>query len=351
MDTVILKFGGSCLDSFVKFDHCCEIIKKYSIKNKVIVVVSAMGSSTDELLLMAKKVVKTPSRPIYARELDLLISVGERISMTLLSMSLIKNKVPAASLTGSQAGIITKRINGVSTPFKLNKNRITDALDKNMVVVIAGFQGVSEDKEVTTLGRGGSDLSAFFLADKLKAKKCILFSNTEGLQSGDPNIIKLTQKIEKIGFKDLKIIKKLNIKLIDSRAIVYVQKNQIDFYLGNFRSGEVVTKYAHDYDPSHRVLFNYIPGLNKNNKENSDFEINIATDFFYGRIGRVANTLGENSVVGIYINGNKIEKSPELLKNAEMYNFDQVHKINWLVFSKAISFDRLNIIYTLISNH
>ncbi|NDE63096.1 MAG: aspartate kinase [Chlamydiae bacterium] len=181
---IVLKFGGKSLATIEKIHQIKDIIITY-VKNgyQPIIVVSAMGNTTDELLALAHSVVPNPPK----RELDLLISVGERISMTLLTMALMDSKVDAASFTGSQSGILTTNDFTDARIIDVLPTRLEEALLENRVVVVAGFQGVSAAKEVTTLGRGGSDTTAVALAYALKALKVCYYKDVGGLYNQNPH--------------------------------------------------------------------------------------------------------------------------------------------------------------------
>ena len=162
-----------------------RIAQSYQQGNQMIVVVSAMGDTTDDLMDLAYQVSKNPS----AREMDMLLTAGERISMALLSMALADEKVPALSLTGSQSGIITDQSHRRARIRRILGDRVRATLEKNAVAIVGGFQGVSETKEITTLGRGGSDTSAVALAAALGADACEIYSDVDGVYSADPRIV------------------------------------------------------------------------------------------------------------------------------------------------------------------
>lgn len=183
LDLIVLKFGGASLDSVKKiFSVRDEIIDKKRGNRSVVVVVSAMGKMTDSLFELANLVSKNPPK----RELDLLVSVGERISMTLLSMALNDHNIEAVSFTGSQSGIITTSDHCDAKIVAVKPYRIEEVLKVGKVAIVAGFQGMSEKKEVTTLGRGGSDTSAVALAAALRAKKVIFYKDVAGIFPKDP---------------------------------------------------------------------------------------------------------------------------------------------------------------------
>ena len=182
MGLIIQKYGGSSVASLERIKAVADHIKSCAQQgNRLVVTISAMGSQTDELSKLAIAMSPNPPR----RELDMLLTAGERISMALLSIALHDRGVDAVSLTGSQCGILTDQTHGNARITKILGDRIRSSLNENRVVIVAGFQGVSPaTKEITTLGRGGSDLSAIALAATLKADKCQLFKDVENLMTG-----------------------------------------------------------------------------------------------------------------------------------------------------------------------
>ncbi|NBU62257.1 MAG: aspartate kinase [Chlamydiae bacterium] len=195
---IVLKFGGKSLSSVEEIHNIKDIIICYIKQGyQVITVVSAMGNTTDNLLNLAHSVVPNPQK----RELDLLVSVGERISMTLLTMALIDANIGAVSFTGSQSGILTTKDFTDAKILEVRPTRIEEALKRGLTVVVAGFQGVSFDKEVTTLGRGGSDTTAVALCHALLAEKVAYFKDVGSLFSENPHKNSQAVKIKKIDYQ------------------------------------------------------------------------------------------------------------------------------------------------------
>jgi aspartate kinase len=185
-ELIVQKYGGTSVGSPERIQRVADRIAEARGSGlQVVVAVSAMGHTTDELIELAHKVSKNPPH----REMDMLLSVGERISMALLSMALAERKVPAISLTGSQAGIITDEGHRRARIKRILGDRIRGALSENKVVIVAGFQGVSESKEITTLGRGGSDTTAVALAALLGASRCDIYTDVDGVYSADPRLV------------------------------------------------------------------------------------------------------------------------------------------------------------------
>ena len=219
---IVLKFGGKSLETVEKIHQIKDIIIKYTQNGfQPIVVVSAMGNTTDDLLALAHSVVPNPPK----RELDLLVSVGERVSMTLLTMALVDAGLDAVSFTGSQSGILTTNDFTDAKIIDVQPKRVEEALLKNKVVVVAGFQGVSLSKEVTTLGRGGSDTTAIALAHALGAHKVCFFKDVDGLYTQNPHTALDTRKIAEADYDEAyRILANEKRPLLHLRAISLAKK-------------------------------------------------------------------------------------------------------------------------------
>jgi len=187
MSIIVQKYGGSSVADVPKIlDVARRIASFHQMGVQLVVVVSAMGNTTSELIGLAKQVSPDPDR----REMDMLVSVGERISMSLLAMALKDLGVPARSLTGSQSGIITDGAHANARVVEIRPDRIRQGLEEGRVMIVAGFQGVSRSREITTLGRGGSDTTAVVLAAALGAEYCEICSDVDGVWSADPRVVK-----------------------------------------------------------------------------------------------------------------------------------------------------------------
>jgi aspartate kinase len=195
MALIVQKFGGTSVANPERICSVADrIARSHSEGHRVVVVVSAMGDTTDELIDLAYRISKDPPH----REMDMLLTTGERISMALLCMALSDRKIPALSLTGSQTGIITDSSHRRARIQKILGDRVRAALDDETVVIVAGFQGVSEKKEVTTLGRGGSDTTAVALAVALQANFCDIYTDVDGVFSADPRIVPKARLLKSI---------------------------------------------------------------------------------------------------------------------------------------------------------
>lgn len=226
-DIRVLKFGGSSLASPELIHKVAHIIvDHYRACKKVVVVVSAMGKGTDELIQLAKKVSSSASTQ-HSRELDMLVSVGERISMSLVSMAIRDLGVEAVSLTGSQSGIITNDTHGEAEIIEIKGERILKNLNDNKVVIVAGFQGVSRNKEITTLGRGGSDTSALALASFLKSSAAYIYSDVDAYFSADPKKVKKAVRYAKLPWEIGFLSSYFGAKVLHHRAAQIAAKQQL----------------------------------------------------------------------------------------------------------------------------
>jgi aspartate kinase len=193
----VLKFGGSSVGSPERIHRVARIIEAHHKRGeKIVVVVSAMADTTDDLIDLAKKVSPRATERSHKREMDMLLTTGERISMALLSMALADLGLEAVSFTGSQSGIITTNFHGEARIKDIRPIRILESLEKNKISIVAGFQGVSEEKEITTLGRGGSDTSAVALGAKLGAKEVFIYTDVDGVYSADPRKVPKALKLD-----------------------------------------------------------------------------------------------------------------------------------------------------------
>jgi aspartate kinase len=218
---VVHKYGGSSVADPDKLKRVAKRIIAEKQRNKrVVVVVSAMGDTTDRLLSLAKEVVTTPT----ARELDMLLSVGERISMTLLSMALNEMGHPAKSFTGSQSGIITDTRHSNARIVEVRPRRIVEALGSGLIAIVAGYQGVSTENEVTTLGRGGSDTTAVALAAALGAEYLEICSDVDGVLSTDPRIVADARKIDRLSFDEMQEMAEAGARVLNTSAVEYAKR-------------------------------------------------------------------------------------------------------------------------------
>ena len=200
MALLVHKYGGSSVAGAEKIQRVAERVINAKISgNNVVVVVSAMGDSTDELIDLAHTVSTDPE----PREMDLLLSTGELVSCTLLSMAIKSMGHDSVSLTGNQAGIVTDTMYGHARISRVDSDRIKDELEKGQITVVAGFQGMTEGQDITTLGRGGSDTTAVALAAALNADRCDIYTDVEGIYTADPRIVPKARKMAEIGYQEM----------------------------------------------------------------------------------------------------------------------------------------------------
>ncbi len=224
MPIVVQKYGGSSVADVEKLRKVARRVKETRERGyQVVVVVSAMGDTTDELLALAKQVSPDPPR----RELDMLLTCGERISMALLSMALQEMGVEAISFTGSQSGIITNDVHAQARIVEVRPYRIQEELARGRVVIVAGYQGVSFKKEVTTLGRGGSDTTAVALAAALEAEACEIYSDVDGIFSADPRGVPDARKLESLSYDEMQELASAGAKVLNAQAVEFAKARGI----------------------------------------------------------------------------------------------------------------------------
>lgn len=216
MALVVQKYGGSSVADAEKIKNVARRIVETKEKgNEVVVVVSAMGDTTDELIQLARKINPKPQE----RELDVLLSTGEIVSSTLMAMALQNLGHKAVSLSGPQAGIETDTVYSKARIVHVEPKRIVKELEKGNIVIVAGFQGITKDKDITTLGRGGSDTTAVALAAALKAQICQIYTDVEGVFTADPRIVPEAHKLKEIGYEEMLELATLGAKVMHSRAV------------------------------------------------------------------------------------------------------------------------------------
>jgi aspartate kinase len=227
MALIVQKYGGSSVADIPKLRVVAEhVARTQQAGHQVVVVVSAMGKTTQQLMQQALSITHHPS----ARELDMLVSTGERISMALLAMALHSIGINAVSFTGSQSGIVTTSEHQHARILHIRPHRILEALAQNQVVIVAGYQGVSEAHEVTTLGRGGSDTTAVALASFLKADACEIYSDVAGVYSADPHVVPQAHRIPLMGYRTMLTMAQWGAKVLNADAVAYAEKTHTVIY-------------------------------------------------------------------------------------------------------------------------
>jgi aspartate kinase len=232
---IVQKYGGSSMADVQKIEKVADRVAAAKAAGKdVVVVVSAMGDTTDDLLALAKQVSESPAR----RELDMLLSAGERISMALLSMALNGRGVPAVSFTGSQSGIVTNDAHTNARIVEVRPFRVQDELERGKVVIVAGYQGVSYRRDVTTLGRGGSDTTAVALAAALGAEACEIYSDVEGVYTADPRVVPSARRLAELSYEEMQELAESGAKVLNAQAVEFAKDRGIAIYARATRGGD-----------------------------------------------------------------------------------------------------------------
>ncbi len=263
MPIMVQKFGGSSVADVERMKRVARrIVAARDRGYRMVVVVSAMGDTTDELIEKALAVNPEPSE----REMDQLISTGEQISAALLAMTLEGMGVRAISLTGDQVGIVTDDKHTKARIFDISPRKMKEELDRGAVVVVAGFQGINLRKDVTTLGRGGSDLTAAALAAVLKASVCEIYTDVDGVYTSDPRIVPAARKLKRISYDEMLEMASLGAKVMQSRSIEFAKKYSVVLHIRssfNDSEGTIVSEETGDMSMEKVV----IRGVTVNNDE------------------------------------------------------------------------------------
>ncbi len=247
MSILVQKYGGSSVASPEKIRAVARrIARAKEHHEQVVVVVSAMGKTTDELLGLARQLSKEPS----PRELDMLIATGEQQSSALLVMALLEIGCPAISLTGAQSGIVSSGVHTKAEILDIDPTRVVQELDRGKVVVVAGFQGVNGNNDITTLGRGGSDISAVALAVTLGAPVCEIYTDVEGVYTADPRLVPRARLLGEISYEEMQELANLGAKVLHPRSIEFAQKFNIVLHVRSSfsQAGGTLVKGAGDLE-------------------------------------------------------------------------------------------------------
>ncbi len=225
---IVQKFGGSSMANVERIQNVAQRVVSYKKKGfSLVVVVSAVGDTTDELIELANKINTNPSE----REMDMLLSTGEQISVALLAMAIHKLGYEAISFTGAQVGIITDSSHTRARIIKINADKIKEALKANKIVIVAGFQGVTLGQDITTLGRGGSDLTAVALTKELRADECEIYTDVEGIYTTDPRIEPKAKKIGSITYDEMLEMASLGAQVMQARSIEVAKKFDVPIHV------------------------------------------------------------------------------------------------------------------------
>ncbi len=267
---IVQKFGGTSVGGLERIENVANIVQKYKeMGNDLVVVVSAMAGETNKLLEYANHFSKTPSQ----REVDLLVSSGERVTSALLSIALQARGIDAIALTGRQAGIKTTKDHTKARIMDIDPKNMQKHLKERKVVIVAGFQGINEEGDVTTLGRGGSDLTAVAIAGALKADKCEIYTDVDGIYTTDPRIEPKAKKINMISYDEMLELASLGAKVMQSRSVELAKKLNVNIEVkSSFKpeiKGTLITKETPDME---KVLVSGI-ALDKNQARVSIFGV------------------------------------------------------------------------------
>jgi aspartate kinase len=241
--TVVMKFGGTSVADPEKIRRCAaRLVAAQERGLRVVGVISAMGHHTDELFDLARAVSPYPN----PRELDMLVSVGERISCALVAMAISDLGRDAISLTGSQAGIVTDTVHTKAKIVEIRANRIHEALDEGKIVLVAGFQGVSTSYDVTTLGRGGSDTTAVALAGALGADVCEIYTDVDGVFTADPRVVPGARKLHALSFEEMLEMSASGAKVLQLRSVEFARNHGVKLHVRSTFTGENGTWVAEE---------------------------------------------------------------------------------------------------------
>ncbi|HET8761106.1 MAG TPA: aspartate kinase, partial [Nitrospiria bacterium] len=240
---IVQKYGGTSVGSPERIQAVAErVIRTKKAGDDVVVVLSAMSGETDRLVGLAHKMSAAPDE----REMDMLLSTGERVTIALLAMALRERGYPARSFTGRQVGIVTDAVHTKARIERVTGERMREALAEGVIPVVAGFQGINEKSDVTTLGRGGSDTTAVALAAALKADRCDIYTDVDGVYTTDPNIVPNARRLDKISYEEMLEMASLGAKVLQTRSVEFAMKYQVPVrVLSSFTdtpTGTLVTK-------------------------------------------------------------------------------------------------------------
>jgi len=246
MALIVQKFGGTSVGSIERIRRVAErVVSFQQAGHSLVVVLSAMSGETDRLVKLAHEVTACPDD----REMDMLLSSGERVTIALLAMELRGQGVNARSFTGRQVGIITDNSHTKARIARITADRIKGALAEGIIPIVAGFQGINEQSDVTTLGRGGSDLTAVALAAALKADRCIIYTDVDGVYTADPNIVPTARRLEKVAYEEMLELASLGAKVLQSRSVEFAARYSVPVEVqSSFKEGQGTLVAKEDAD-------------------------------------------------------------------------------------------------------
>ncbi len=257
MARYVQKFGGTSVGSLERIQAVAHMVEKaYRQGHQLVVVLSAMSGETNRLLGMAKELSAEPED----REIDVLLSSGERVTIALMAIMLKSLGIPARSFTGRQVGIVTDNAHTRARIARVDAQRVRMAIDEGVVPIVAGFQGVNEASDVTTLGRGGSDLTAMVLAAELKADSCLIYTDVDGVYTADPNIVPTARRLDKISYEEMLELASLGAKVLQTRSVELAAKYQVPVEVrSSFQDGPGTRVVKEDADME-QVLVSGVTG-------------------------------------------------------------------------------------------
>ena len=244
MALIVQKYGGTSVADAERIQNVARRVAASASEHELVVVVSAMGRTTDGLVGLAQQITPTPE----PREMDILLATGEQVTIALLAMALHALGLTARSFTGPQAGIRTDTAHTKARLTRMETERVRQALDNGEVAIVAGFQGLSEAEEITTLGRGGSDLTAVALAAALKADVCEIYTDVDGVYTADPNVVPDARKLSRIAYDEMLEMASLGAKVLQSRSVEFAKKYGVPVHVrSSFKpdEGTLVTREEH----------------------------------------------------------------------------------------------------------
>jgi aspartate kinase len=246
MALIVQKYGGTSVGSVERIHRVAEqVAEAKRAGHDLVVVLSAMSGETDRLLRLAHEMTPNPDE----RELDMLLSTGERVTIALLAMDLRGRGINAQSFTGRQVGIITDSTHTKARIARVTAERIKEALAEGIIPIVAGFQGINERSDVTTLGRGGSDLTAVALAAALKADRCIIYTDVDGVYTADPNIVPTARRLDRVSYEEMLELASLGAKVLQSRSVQFAAKHGVPVEVkSSFKEGQGTLVTTEDAD-------------------------------------------------------------------------------------------------------
>ncbi len=346
MNTLVIKFGGSSVADNLKLNIVAE--KIISLKNEaknIVVVVSAQGKKTNKLTKEALELAKVPNE----REMDLLLSTGEQVSAAKLSILLNEKGYEAIALTGWQAGIITNGIHGNAKIKQINTRKINYELEQGKIVIVTGFQGASPHNHITTLGRGGSDTTAVALGAALKADKCYIYSDVDGIYSADPDLVINAKKLSTISFKEMQEIADAGAKVLHNRCIEIGQKfntnivTKSTFHNGN---GTKILKEIENTEIKSIIKNENLVEVIVNTKDNSN---EIYKNLLKNNITIEAYRKNKN-IIKFRILKSSLKKADKVLKNLKT-EFKNIVKLSIVGYGIGGNNDIIDKVITILNNH